>query len=203
MDNFIYKFEKSLTTEICQNLINLFKDPRHKNKINPGPMNNQTKITGVFSYDALILGSSSAPFYKILEENISVYKKKYPYLSRRPFKIDDLCYLQKYKPGSSYSVEHCENGGNDGQLGNMSLRNLAWMFYLNDIKNDGGTCFPNQGLTLTPCSGDLYIWPAYWTHSHYGVAAQNEEKYIITGWCRYLNISENEKLFNFIKSREK
>ena len=102
-----------------------------------------------------------------------------------------MCNLQRYKVGESYSTEHCENDGSPGML---SLRNIAWMFYLNDIESKGGTCFPSQNITLKPRVGDLYIWPAYWTHSHYGIAADKEIKYLLTGWCRYLKFSEIQEL---------
>ena len=67
----------------------------------------------------------------------------------------------------------------------MLVRVLAWMVYLNDIKKDGGTRWPQQNFTSKPRSGDLYIWPAGWTHSHYGVPALKETKYIVTGWCSF------------------
>ena len=77
---------------------------------------------------------------------------------------------------------HMEHGGEDYN----SRRVLGWMFYLNDIKKDGGTCWPQQNFTTKPRAGDLYIWPAGWTHSHYGICAPEETKYIITGWCSFL-----------------
>ena len=54
--------------------------------------------------------------------------------------------------------------------------------------------FPNQDLTLKPIAGDLYIWPAYWTHTHYGVPADKEVKYIITGWCRFFSQKEKDDI---------
>ena len=103
--------------------------------------------------------------------------------------IDSLCNLQRYKPGNSYSKEHCENTGEPNQF-----RNLAWMIYLNDIKSGGGTFFPNQDLTLKPIAGDLYIWPACWTHTHYGMPADKEVKYIVTGWCRFFSQKEKDDI---------
>ena len=63
-------------------------------------------------------------------------------------------------------------------------RILGWMVYLNDIKYKGGTCWPQQRFTSRPRQGDLYIWPAAWTHSHYVVPAPKEIKYIVTGWAK-------------------
>ena len=57
------------------------------------------------------------------------------------------------------------------------------MFYCNTIKKGGGTYFPQQDITVQPQAGTFVIWPAAWTHSHLGVKAPNENKYIVTGWC--------------------
>ena len=67
-----------------------------------------------------------------------------------------------------------------------SKRLLGWMVYLNNITNKGGTCWPQQNFTSEPREGDLYIWPAAWTHSHYGIPAPQEMKYIMTGWCGFI-----------------
>ena len=69
-----------------------------------------------------------------------------------------------------------EHGGSDYDC----RRVLGWMIYLNDC--DGGTRWPQQRFTTKPRQGDLYIWPAGWTHSHYGLPSK-QEKYILTGWC--------------------
>jgi hypothetical protein len=90
--------------------------------------------------------------------------------------------VQKYLPGRGYTAEHTEHGNESFD----SKRLLAWMIYLNDIKKGGGTRWPQQKYTSTAKQGDLYIWPAAWTHSHYGIIAPKETKYIVTGWCSYL-----------------
>ena len=64
-------------------------------------------------------------------------------------------------------------------------RVLAWMFYLNDVTDKGGPRFPRHNLTLKARAGDLYIWPAYFTHSHHGIASPTQVKYIATGWVNF------------------
>ena len=98
---------------------------------------------------------------------------KAPKMGKDPEKIDFKTTLEA---GLS---EHCEHGRSEHD----SLRILAWMVYLNDIKKDGGTCWPQQNFTAKPRAGDIYIWPAAWTHSHFGIPAPEETKYILTGWC--------------------
>tara|TARA_R100000781_G_scaffold1477_2_gene2442 strand:+ start:742 stop:1287 length:546 start_codon:yes stop_codon:yes gene_type:complete len=119
----------------------------------------------------------------ILLKTIEEYKTKFP-LIRFPsianWSINNVCQLMRYLPNDYYSRVHCENDGN------AIKRCFAWMIYLNDIKEGGGTRFIHQNTTLQPIAGDMYIWPAGWTHMHHGVNAPKETKYIITGWVSYV-----------------
>lgn len=79
-----------------------------------------------------------------------------------------------------------------------SQRVLAWMIYLNTIENNGGTYFPQQEFTADATEGDLLIWPAGWTHSHYGIKAEASEKYIISGWVEFV---EENRSFKYNQSQ--
>ena len=57
------------------------------------------------------------------------------------------------------------------------------MIYLNDAQC--GTCFPHQDVILIPKQGDLWVWPAFWTHAHRGEVPNIGDKYIATGWCEF------------------
>ena len=61
------------------------------------------------------------------------------------------------------------------------------MTYLNDIKTGGGTFWHYQNLTTKPKKGLTVIWPAIWTHTHKGLPAPKELKYICTGWYEWEN----------------
>ena len=84
--------------------------------------------------------------------------------------------IQYYKPGAAYFDLHYERNLN------YPNRQLVYMMYLNTIKDNGGTEFPYQNITLSAIKGDLYIWPADFTHPHKGIVSPTQEKYIVTGW---------------------
>ena len=67
-----------------------------------------------------------------------------------------------------------------------AIRHLAFMTYLNDVQDEGGTEFYYQRLKSPARKGLTLIWPVDWTHLHRGVVSPTEEKYIITGWFSFL-----------------
>ena len=82
-----------------------------------------------------------------------------------------------------YLVDHCEYAVEEEP---SNKRMLAWMVYLNDVTDKGGTHFAHQNITLKARAGDLYIWPAYFTHIHRGIPSPSQIKYIVTGWCNHI-----------------
>ena len=177
MDNYIFKKDAALTKEESNNFIKYVE-------LNKNPQKDTTR--GYFYFHPA--PSLEWPEFKFLENilvsNINEYVQQHLFLSQlyARWTIDKLFNIQKYNPGDSYGSEHMEHGKEDFDC----KRLLAWMIYLNDVKDKGGTCWPQQNFTSIPRTGDLYIWPAGWTHSHYGVASPTEIKYIITGWCSFV-----------------
>ena len=121
---------------------------------------------------------------KYLNTALTEYIKKYPEIDGLEFfeKCQDFK-LQRYFPSEGYFLLHCENYGSSEQI---VSRVLAWMIYLNDVKDGGYTEFPNQKKKYQPRTGDVLIWPAYFTHTHRGVVSKSQTKYIATGWVNFL-----------------
>ena len=169
MDKYIYIKRKSLNKDQCKSIIDFFERCKK--------IENNRGYIGVHTN----LNIPQNLFIKsILLENIKNYIKKHKFLNSlyTYWGVTPQFNIQKYFPGHSYMMEHMEHGKSEEDC----RRLLAWMVYLNDVKNKGGTRWPQQNFTSKPREGDLYIWPAGWTHSHHGIPAPNETKYIITGW---------------------
>ncbi len=183
MDKYISCFPQALSSSKCNELINFFNDRSTKKK--NGPNNEYCKSKEIYYYEYVSLNSFSPLFINELKLHLTQYANIHPFLKSSGcpnWGIYNRCNLQKYLPKKYYSGEHCEHSNTK----TYSNRILAWMFYLNNIKyGGGGTYFPQQDLTIEAKRGDLYVWPAGWTHSHRGVPARSEEKFIITGWCSY------------------
>jgi len=117
--------------------------------------------------------------------NLQSYVEDFPVLEISAGRLGFLepPQIQFYKPGAAFFGEHFESSGL-----NICHRVLAFQTYLNDISEGGGTHFVDQNHTVAPKKGETMIWPAGFTHTHRGVPAPKEEKYIITGWLSYMGV---------------
>ena len=179
---FIHLVENAYSKESCNHLIDFFE--KNINLAEPGGAGN-TKLNNLeISLDLDFNNPSSFGLEFILSNMISQYKKKFPLIDSKiaKWRVTPTCQLAKYEPNNYYSYVHCENTGLPRHLSRV----FAWMLYLNDIKEGGGTHFHHQNFTTKPSAGNLYIWPAGWTHMHVGVNAPYEPKYTVTGWIKYI-----------------
>lgn len=170
--NYIYVKERALTLNQCNSIIEYIDSSR--------------KSFANFYF--LVNDSVSTTPHKFLIEtiqhNINQYIEEHKFLKTlyAPWGIYEHFNLQKYLPGQAYHPEHMEHGKDDYD----STRLLAWMIYLNDVEVGGETYWPQQNFKKSARVGDLCIWPAGWTHSHYGIVSKEQIKYVITGWCSFL-----------------
>ena len=74
---------------------------------------------------------------------------------------------------------HFERGGSKSTI----LRHLVLL--LNTVDDGGETEFFYQQYKCKAVKGKTVIWPADWTHTHRGIVAPTEDKYIITGWYSF------------------
>ena len=87
--------------------------------------------------------------------------------------------LQRYQSGQHFQSTHTERTSLD-----TLHRLFAWMTYLNDVEDGGETYFTHYDMSIKPKKGLTIIWPAEWTHAHFGDIV-NTTKYIATGWFHF------------------
>tara|TARA_R100000742_G_C4214964_1_gene40306 strand:- start:28 stop:603 length:576 start_codon:yes stop_codon:yes gene_type:complete len=179
----IQLFSDKFTQEECDELIDLFeKDPRKIEGVTNDGLNDKhkksTDLPLVFSPDE---NQYSKIIIPKLFSAISAYKKGFPFLNEQEWDVCPFYNIQKYEEGEGYFKLHCEHESL------APYRMLAWMIYLNN--NPCGTEFPEQDLVLKSFRGDIVVWPAFWTHPHKGVTPNIGIKYIVTGWCEYIDKS--------------
>jgi prolyl 4-hydroxylase len=95
------------------------------------------------------------------------------------FRMRHAPQIQWYKPGEGFYAWHVDSAYAE------SDRALAFITYLNDMKDGGGTEFLHQDFVATPRKGNTVIFAAGLTHLHRGVVSPTEHKYILTGWMHW------------------
>lgn len=172
-NNYIEVYNNVLTKSECEYYKSRFENPNEQKGVNQ--YGNYVGIAFNLKEDNYLINKLSA--------SIEKYKEKNMFLAGFDnWGVENFCNIQKFSPGDCYSTEHAEHGPNSWDC----KRILTWMIYLNTIKKDGGTRWPQQKYTSKAKSGSLILWPAGWTHSHYGIPSKLEEKYIMTGWCSFI-----------------
>ena len=179
-----------LNDELCNKIINFFKNnPQlQKRGVTTGNTINEKvkKTTDITINPNSLKGKDHEIFityFNHLNECFLDYKEQFPFLKTFIKKIGIGPFnIQKYSPGDHFSRLHSERTSV-----NTLHRLFAWMTYLNDVKDeDGGTTdFNYYKIRVKPQKGKTLIWPAEWTHAHYGSVLKSGEKFIITGWIDF------------------
>jgi Rps23 Pro-64 3,4-dihydroxylase Tpa1-like proline 4-hydroxylase len=188
MNQFIWIKDNSLTEDFCQSVIDRFESD---DRTHPGLVgNNKALISTIKQSTDLKISSlpdwkeEDAVFFEELQSAIPEYQQ---YLNDTVLntnfvdvffanKVYDGGYqIQRTKPGEFYIWHH------DSTLENGAVRVLTYIWYLNDIHEEGYTEF-YDGTKIQPKAGRLILFPATWTYIHRGVSPKSETKYICTGW---------------------
>ena len=112
------------------------------------------------------------PIFYALMSGLEMYFQKYPVLESTSYEISENFNLQHYKKGQHFKKTHFESAAFQHRR-----RMLVWMVYLNDVENGGETCFPYLGAKFQPQKGKLLLWPAEFTHAHFGDIVEDEKVY--------------------------
>ena len=187
--DFIYVADGALEPEFCKNVIEKFEKDDGKS---PGVMGRREESRVDTSIkDSTDLMISDLPhwkdedkvFYDSLAKHNSLYLKDGKWKDTHSPGLGDLSdagyQIQRTRPGAGYVWHH------DSMMGEYVLtrgvRCLTYIWYLNDIDEDGYTEFID-GTKVQPKTGRICIFPATWTFIHRGYPPKNQTKYIVTGW---------------------
>ena len=175
---------------ICDDLITYFKE--HPKKYHLGRVHSDGRSQLDKSYkvstDITLTVKEEIPeldaYLAALRGVAANYMKKFPASKDvSPWGIKEGINIQYYKPGEAFHAYHTERMSAKIPV---YARHLAFMTYLNDVTDEGGTEFFHQKLKVSPEKGLTLIWPVDWTHLHRGVPSPTQEKYIITGWFSFI-----------------
>ena len=183
--DFIYRKRAAYSQEGCNHAINFFESRTDLHEEGGTGDFNTVNHKDKHCTEMFLKRCKYTLFDDVLFIVLSEYIKEYDFLrdNVRPYRLNPILKIQRYRPNEGYFTEHCENTGAEN-----IQRVLAWMIYLNDVTDDGYTYFPNQKRKFQPRRGDVMIWPAYFTHTHHGITSKTQTKYIATGWFCFNSI---------------
>lgn len=164
---------------LCSEMIEAFERLKEKHVI-AHSTRGYTYLTSLQMPESLI-----NRYNQELSQVLNTYTEVFQYSKETiaAFEQDKHYNIQRYSPNHHYSAWHCENNGESP----FSNRHLAFMTYLNDVEIGGETEFLYQKLKIKPKTGLTLIWPAYFTHTHRGLPAPTETKYVTTGWFTFFD----------------
>ena len=178
LNDLIYVSKDQISEEFCKHVIEKFDNDDRKVQ---GVVGSSTRVDKNIkdSVDFSISGKEGweeedQVFYKSLNNNLRAYCDNIPKIYRDYLALNtkDTGYqIQRTQPGSGY-IWHTDQ---------ISNRKLTFIWYLNDIVEDGYTEF-NTGLKIQPERGKFVLFPSGWAWYHRGYPPKSEVKYIVTGW---------------------
>jgi hypothetical protein len=198
MEKYIYINKKSLSSEVCRDLIELFENEERKyDGVTHGGMQKNIKDTKDFvipdnepkwyKYYHLFHGEILRNVHKyvnILNENPS-FKNENQNTTNifKHFQNSKISHggfmLQRYILNKGRYVYHHDFSVNDT---NKKHRIITYLWYLNDVEEGGETDFPDINIKVKPETGKLVLFPATWDFPHCGKMPISSNKYIVTGW---------------------
>jgi len=210
MDSLIYSRDNALPKDFCKFLINKFEQSKNTMEgISAGGVNKDIKE----STDLMITDQTKDKDWKYIYDylredllhSLVDYMRLHPFLVRTPelsfsseLSLVRTCQgrfsathsgiphmqMQRYVDEEGYHAWHYENEVTEES---MQMRQMAFMWYLNDVYDGGETEFKFQKIKVEPKEGRAVIFPAFWTHTHKGNKPKaGQTKYIITGWIERL-----------------
>ena len=186
-------FDNTLPKEFCEELIEMYENHPMKHQGTCGA--NKVMLDVKNTIDLYI---SSKPDLKEFDAKLHQYLTPYitKYISRLeeqtraksksffPFErtgmVDDGYNMKKYEINTGRFNWHRD----DKVTTSGTTRNVAIIWYLNDVQEGGYTEF-FDGTKIQPVQGRLLMFPATWTFGHQGVPPVSNEKYIITSFLTH------------------
>jgi hypothetical protein len=198
MNDFIYEASNSLSSSLCDTILELFSTEIQYPGITSSGHNPEIKDTSDFVIPEKTTkwGKIFNTLMKELNKNLSCYKERF----RQKYEFDIIgskklfiknMLVQNYQRNKGRYIFH-----NDSRIEENSYRIITFLWYLNDVDVGGETEFFGK-YKIQPRKGKLILFPANWTFPHCGNVPISIDKTIITGWI-YLQVDNSLENNNII-----
>jgi len=178
LNDFIRVYDDVLDSETCEFLIEIFNSNSDKHE-----RLDQEKKPSFTQFNLTANSADYTDIHNLLIQKTLQYRNDYyEFVDKRVFPEShafEQFRIKRYKPdGEDMFDTHV-----DVQDHASARRFLSFMWYLNDIPDDGNTVF--DGLTIKPERGKLVIFPPLWLFPHRGEPVAECPKYILSTYLHY------------------
>jgi prolyl 4-hydroxylase len=191
MDPYIYINKRSLSPELCKDIIEIYEKTQNKHRATTLGGINENILNAMQCYIDNITDKDWPVIHEFLQkeltQNVLKYMKtlddrigdgnKYKHIT------DDIIYndfhINKYECKNEgkyeYHIDRYLSKGMDQE------RHITFIWYLNDV-TEGGETEMNGNIIIKPESGKLLLFPSTWTYPHCSRKTISNDKYVIVGW---------------------
>jgi len=174
--DFLLRIDNVLSYNICDNLINLFEESNHTQRLDRGGYPNWTNLflSSYYPNEDRQLQYVYVEVVRQYQEWVGEYGH---YFNTRNFNFEGSN-IKKYVGGSDDVYKR------HADLSSLkcSRRYLAMLFYLNDDFEGGETVFYPE-CAIPPKKGSVLVFPPYWMFPHEGTPVLKGNKYIMSSYC--------------------
>ncbi|MEY2976282.1 MAG: prolyl hydroxylase family protein [Prochlorotrichaceae cyanobacterium] len=170
--------------EFCREII----DWVNHLSLNPAGIQVRQIDSTVRSNDLLYLGEEESELQALNELIMEKIKLVQAFLHQHYgiyFAHAEPCSILRYQEGQFYK-RHVDNLLFSSRLEEAArqvpIRDVSVVGYLNEAFEGGETYFDRQQVKITPRTGSVLVFPAYWTHPHASLPVRRGTKYAFTTW---------------------
>jgi hypothetical protein len=183
--SFIFEQHNALTSEQCDYLIRTFDShPEDHREGVIGVPGGEVEVDRSIkqSTDCKIMDQShwqraDRIFFESVNWALRQLVTDYGFDSFAVNPVKDMGYMVR-----RYDEDEFYDWHTDGGKWHYALRQLVFLWYLNDVEEGGCTEFAYQDVNVKPEKGKLAIFPPFWTHKHRGGRVLSGPKYVATTW---------------------
>ena len=185
LENYIHVENNAISTDLCKEIIKEYDEPDDwkPGTINDYEVNEYRKCEVVYlSQDETLERNLKTrkkidqKLYKIINDLLEKYLKKYDSLGYVQIKEDTGYMLLRYKTGD-YVKKHVDTSSDQH-------RTLSCSLILNDDYQGGEISFFDGEVKLNLKKGDLLIFPSSFTYPHQVLPVTSGTRYSIITWIR-------------------
>lgn len=181
MDQFFHIKENLLPEDVCQNLINLYKEDQNLSTMDVRKVSGVDKVIKELYLSEPEINFKWQPYLEnikqLVNQEVSTYLKNFKTVTLGNYKYSHAVFWEqnefKYAP-FHYDAEFVyEKEGKD------KLRNFLCLLYLNGNFEGGELIFPLQGKVLKPKAGTLAIFPTSFMFPHMTTPSLGNDRFLI------------------------